>query len=777
MQRQDYIKQLIAHSKHNIFLTGKAGTGKTTLLRQIVQETYKACVVAAPTGIAALNAGGVTLHSLLQLPLGTFIPDSSARLPEQGQQLFVTPATLRRHVHLREQKVRLLQAMELLIIDEVSMLRADTLDMVDTLLRSVRRSPLPFGGVQLLFIGDMLQLPPVVKPQEQERLRLYYESNFFFDAQVLKQYPPIHVQLEKVYRQQDQRFVTLLNHLRYNETTPSERAWLESRVRRSFDPSRTEGYVCLTTHNQRAEEINRHALEELPGAYQDYHAQISGDFPEQLYPVDPMLSLKVGTRVMLIKNDSETPRRYYNGSLATVEEMSGEELLLRLETGEVIEAPVYTWHNERYGLDEETGDMQPEVIGTFKHYPLRLAWAITIHKSQGLTFERAAIDLEAVFSSGQAYVALSRLRSPEGLILISELDRGHQIAVPSRLLAYEGTAASDSQLADCLSSAQRDYWQEQTLAAFRWAGCAQRFRTHAFSYHIESERSAKSSFGDWAAEVSATIEELHQIAERFVLQLQQLWASGEGALEAVALRIEEAAAYFIPRWREVMRSLLEVQRKVRGLRKVKEFQAELDELHGQLIQTLRGLFRIQGIMQALRAGLPLVREQLDIDGRLKRWLEGIYSEFKTPYIVPEGKESSVSKQKGSKQKQASSTSEPKLGTQEQTLELLRSGKSINQIAKARDLAPSTIAGHIAQLMERGLLSEREAGIKPAIYDELAPHFEHMRGEQGFKAIYEATEGSYSYQELRLYHAAFLHRQRVAAAEAKARELAEQRLFE
>ena len=447
MQRQDYIKQLIAHSKHNIFLTGKAGTGKTTLLRQIVQETYKACVVAAPTGIAALNAGGVTLHSLLQLPLGTFIPDSSARLPEQGQQLFVTPATLRRHVHLREQKVRLLQAMELLIIDEVSMLRADTLDMVDTLLRSVRRSPLPFGGVQLLFIGDMLQLPPVVKPQEQERLRLYYESNFFFDAQVLKQYPPVHVQLEKVYRQQDQRFVTLLNHLRYNETTPSERAWLESRVRRSFDPSRSEGYVCLTTHNQRAEEINRRALEELPGAYQDYHAQISGDFPEQLYPVDPMLSLKVGTRVMLIKNDSETPRRYYNGSLATVEEMSGEELLLRLETGEVIEAPLYTWHNERYGLDEETGDMQPEIIGTFRHYPLRLAWAITIHKSQGLTFERAAIDLEAVFSSGQAYVALSRLRSPEGLILISELDRGHQIAVPSRLLAYEETAASDSQLA------------------------------------------------------------------------------------------------------------------------------------------------------------------------------------------------------------------------------------------------------------------------------------------------------------------------------------------
>ena len=343
MQRQDYIKQLIAHSKHNIFLTGKAGTGKTTLLRQIVQETYKACVVAAPTGIAALNAGGVTLHSLLQLPLGTFIPDSIARLPEQGQQLFVTPATLRRHVHLREQKVRLLQAMELLIIDEVSMLRADTLDMVDTLLRSVRRSPLPFGGVQLLFIGDMLQLPPVVKPQEQERLRLYYESNFFFDAQVLKQYPPVHVQLEKVYRQQDQRFVTLLNHLRYNETTPSERAWLESRVRRSFDPSRNEGYVCLTTHNQRAEEINRRALEELPGAYQDYHAQISGDFPEQLYPVDSMLSLTVGTRVMLIKNDSETPRRYYNGSLATVEEMSGEELLLRLETGEVIDrsAPLH----------------------------------------------------------------------------------------------------------------------------------------------------------------------------------------------------------------------------------------------------------------------------------------------------------------------------------------------------------------------------------------------------------------------------------------------------
>lgn len=740
MQRQQYLQEFIAHTNRNIFLTGKAGTGKTTLLHHIRTHTYKNCVVAAPTGIAALNAGGTTLHSLLQLPIGAFIPDSMAQLQETPNQLFVTPRDFRRHIHLQERKIRLLQAMELLIIDEVSMLRADTLDLIDLLLRSVRRSPLPFGGVQVLFIGDLLQLPPVVKPQEAQVLSQYYPSLFFFHAHVLQKYPPLYIELTHVYRQQDKLFLDLLNHLRYNELTAEDRQWLSGRIRRTFDPIREEGFVTLTTHNHRADEINTKALEALPGAYQDYHAQVSGDFPEHLYPVEPMLRLKVGTRVMMLKNDMQTPRRYYNGMLGTVEEMTPQKLFVRLENKELLDVPLYTWENVRYQLDKESGETEPEVLGIFKHFPVRLAWAITIHKSQGLTFDRAAIDLEAVFASGQAYVALSRLRTPEGLVLLSPPSE-EALSVPSLIVDYERTKATDDVLQQTLSADKLSYWTEQAVQAFWWEEVDNLFRQHAHSYRLESERSKKSSYGDWALEQSTQIGEMRMVAEKFCGQLRYLFMGGEGALTQIAERITKATDYFLPRWSTLMTGLLEVEHQLQGMRKVKEFQGELEALHGQLVRTVRALLRIRCCVEALSAGKYPDKEALQVEEQLEAWLKACKSAVKIPYVVPsEGKE---------KKDKA-----PKLSTQEVTYQLFASGKSLKDIATERGLTESTIYRHITQLLEEGKITAKQAGIDPQRLKLLRKVFDTYDFAEGLKPLHELLGGTVTYDELHLYLAAY-----------------------
>ena len=756
MQRKEYLQAFIAHTNRNLFLTGKAGTGKTTLLHYIKEHTYKNCVIAAPTGIAALNAGGTTLHSLLQLPIGAFVPDSMAQLPSTPNQLLVTPRDFRRHIHLQERKIRLLRALELLVIDEVSMLRADTLDLIDLLLRSVRRSPLPFGGVQVLFIGDLMQLPPVVKPQEWEVLRQYYPSLFFFHAHVLQRYPPLYIELTHVYRQQDTSFIDLLNHLRYSALTPEDMQWLRGRIDPTFDPVKSDGYVTLTTHNARAEEINRKALEALPGAYQDYHAVISGDFPDHLYPIEPMLRLKVGARVMLIKNDLQQPRRFYNGMLATVEEMTDKKLIVRLENGESLDVPSYSWENARYRLNEDTGDTEPEVQGVFKHFPIRLAWAITIHKSQGLTFDRAAIDLEAVFASGQAYVALSRLRSPEGLILLSPLG-SDTLSVPAEITSYEATRASDDELHASLLSDKFTFWLQQATQAFSWSALADLYRQHAYSYRMESDRSQKSRFGDWAHEQSARVDDLRQVADRFVLQLQGLFAEGEAALPKIAERTRKAFAYFLPLWTEIFVSLLQRQREVRGMKKVKEFIAELDLLYAETVQMMRSLIRIESCMQALSTSKPLERNELQIDERLSKWLQAAKSEVKTPYVIPDDSPSTSPK---SKAKKKASEGERRVSTQEQTCHLIREGKTPLEVATLRSLSIGTIYGHIAQLLEKGLLTEREAGIDSRQLKELIPFFSKMGDEAGLKDLHEALEGRLDYHELRLYLIAYrLHHPR------------------
>ncbi|MBP6460407.1 MAG: AAA family ATPase, partial [Crocinitomicaceae bacterium] len=414
--------RFINQTNRSIFLTGKAGTGKTTLLKKIIATTHKKAVIVAPTGIAALNAGGVTIHSFFQLPFSGFIPEFNVTPKFTDRVKWETKDTLVKHFKITGKRKALLNSMELLIIDEVSMLRADLLDAIDWTLRSIRKRNEPFGGVQVLYIGDLLQLPPVVKNEEWVELRNYYNGIFFFHSKVVQENPPIYIELTKIYRQDDERFIHLLNHLRNNQIDETDIKVLNDYVHPNFDVKNNPGYITLTTHNSKADGINAQSLKELNGKMLAYKAEVTGEFPPYMFPLDEVLELKVGAQVMFVKNDLSFDKNYYNGKTGVVKSISSQEILVHFpEEKKTIEVEKYEWQNIRYTLDEGTKEIKEEVLGTFVHYPLKLAWAITVHKSQGLTFDKAILDVSQVFAPGQAYVALSRLRSLDGLVLLSPM--------------------------------------------------------------------------------------------------------------------------------------------------------------------------------------------------------------------------------------------------------------------------------------------------------------------------------------------------------------------
>ncbi len=406
-----YTLRINNQTHRSVFLTGKAGTGKTTLLREIIQTTHKNTVVVAPTGIAALNAGGVTIHSMFQLPFGGFIPDNSSPQFSESTK-FETTATLRRHFKKSGLKKSVIRNMELLIIDEVSMLRADLLDAMDYMMQTVRKKNSAFGGVQVLYIGDLLQLPPVIRDEEWRTLKTYYKGKFFFHSHVVQQNPPLYIELSKIFRQTDDTFISVLNNLRNNQISQQDIQTLNQYVKPDFDLKANKGYITLTTHNNKADSMNAQALEDLEGKLVTYKPEITGDFPDKIFPVEQQLQLKVGAQIMFVKNDLSFDKHYFNGKMGVIKSLSSQEILVHFpEENKTIEVEKYEWQNIRYKVDETTKEIEEEVLGTFVHYPIKLAWAITVHKSQGLTFDKAALDVSQVFLPGQAYVALSRLRS------------------------------------------------------------------------------------------------------------------------------------------------------------------------------------------------------------------------------------------------------------------------------------------------------------------------------------------------------------------------------
>ena len=398
----------------SVFLTGKAGTGKTTFLKEIVRQTSKRFAVVAPTGVAAINAGGVTIHSFFQLPLCPYLPDVKELVTE-----YQMPERMR---SLRKERVKILRTLDLLIIDEISMVRADIMDAIDDILRRYRRNDRPFGGVQLLMIGDIQQLPPVVKESEKPYMEQVYSSPFFFNSKVLQRLPYVTIQLEKVHRQSDKIFLDILNEVRSGMPSEAALQELNKRLNPRFVPPEDERWIRLTTHNAQADSVNEAKMNALQTDEATFEAQVEGIFPENAYPAETKLRLKEGAQVMFVRNDTSGEARYYNGKIATVEKVK-PQLIVKDEAGESIVVTTEKWENIRYGLNEETGEIEGIVDGTFEQVPLRPAWAVTIHKSQGLTFDHVIIDAGAAFSFGQVYVALSRCRTLEGIVLTTPITR------------------------------------------------------------------------------------------------------------------------------------------------------------------------------------------------------------------------------------------------------------------------------------------------------------------------------------------------------------------
>lgn len=440
----------VKYTDRNVFLTGKAGTGKTTFLHKIRKEVFKRHVVLAPTGVAAINAAGMTLHSFFQLPFGLHLP--GAKREESNR------------FRMSRRKLSMIRNLDLLIIDEISMVRADMLDAVDEALRRHRRNPYPFGGVQLLLIGDLHQLPPIVKEDEWELLARHYDTPFFFSSRALREAGFVPIQLQHIYRQQEEHFISLLNKIRKGHFDDEVFDMLNSRYRPDFTPAPDEGYITLTTHNAIADDINQQRLAKIQAPTTRYKATIEGNFPEHAYPADPELELKPGAQVMFIKNDpSPFDKRYFNGKIGYVTRLEQDCVYVQCPgESEEIPATPLVWDNVKYEHDPATNTIKEEVIGSFEQIPLRLAWAVTIHKSQGLTFDKVIIDAEAAFAHGQVYVALSRCRTFEGVVLRTPIRR-RSLHTDSKVQSFSEESARKAPSPEQLRSDQARYQEKIIL--------------------------------------------------------------------------------------------------------------------------------------------------------------------------------------------------------------------------------------------------------------------------------------------------------------------------
>ncbi len=801
--------RFVTETGENIFLTGKAGTGKTTFLKYLKENCTKNMVVAAPTGVAAINAAGVTLHSLFQLPFHPFLPTANNR------------EELLKKLKYNNQRLQLLRKMEVLVIDEISMVRCDVMDAIDTILRSVRRNyHLPFGGVQLLCIGDLHQLPPVAQNHEWSILQEYYASPFFFDSMAVKEQQPVLIELNKIYRQKEQSFVDLLNSVRTNNMTNEDFENLHERFIPSFRPGYDENFITLTSHNKQAELINNSEIQKLLTPHFIYKAEVENDFPESMYPADPSLMLKQGAQVMFVKNDV-VEKKYFNGKIGVISKLDQNKIVVDCD-GIEIEVYKETWENSKYSLNRADGKLTQETVGLFTQYPLRLAWAITIHKSQGLTFDKVMIDAGAAFSSGQVYVALSRCTSLSGIVLLSKIPSS-AIYSNDNVVKGQSSLTHKGSLADRFAGARQVYTQQLLEEIFSFTDIADALELLKFNVGIQREKLNNGSY-EWIEKLQQEflIDKIN--GEKFIRHIIAMMKD-EPVIEKNELlqtRVSAAAGHFAPR-------LIAQLEKLKTQPLITEHKETADIINEHLVAAAAALHVSQYLLafcnQPFSVTSFLVHKlnyaqvkfgincyassqrnsktdspNPELYETLKRWRNLICEEDGTPifmvashatlkdicsflpktkrdlllisgfgkakvdkygddildtvndYCERYGIESNIDAKKANPKrvrKEKATDALPKISTQESTYSLFKAGKKINEIASERNLTISTIEGHIAACIEKGLIDIGEV-MKIERYKEVAA----VMKDKGERTLSEMRElhPSIGFGEMRMAEA-------------------------
>ncbi len=644
---------LIEYTSRSVFLTGKAGTGKTTFLNEFVKKTKKKHIVVAPTGIAAINAGGVTIHSMFGLPLRTFLPTTDRIDSSLANNII----DLQQHFKYRKDKLKLLREVEVLIIDEVSMLRADVLDMMDFSLRFIRRNNQRFGGVQMLFIGDLYQLPPVVR--DEHVLKMFYNSPFFFDSLAIKDIPLLTIELTKVYRQTDQEFLEILNAIRDGDVANIDFNHLNERYDPGFEAGE-EPYVYLCSHNKMADDINQEKLKDIKVSPKSYEAKLFGEFKENQYPNEQFLELKVGAQVMFIRNDISGEKKYFNGKLGEISSLDENEIKVILDGSErEITVKREVWEQKKYSLDTDK-NIKEEVLGSFEQFPIKLAWAVTIHKSQGLTFDKVIIDAGKSFTAGQVYVALSRCRTLEGIVLKSKITP-EVIFKDNRILKFQGETQANDNVESILNQEKYDYSIRKLL---RTLDC-QWFLKEVEQWNNLSivtksiERSKSNQLYIQLKRDVLNLGKIFEKLERIIFQKVNLFIEKKEDWSEIESKSKGAVNFFFTEIRDkVFNPLKEFYAEIKGAKGLKQYNEEL-----------------------------------------KNWLEDIeeyLNSLKEIHLL----ETKLLDEKNDKEV---SMKIAKVPSQVLTFQLFEEGKTISEIAMERGLVKETVIGHLAKFAEQGLL--------------------------------------------------------------------------